>query len=176
MIQFPEFEHIKNVDPKLYDGLQKMSKAFLEMASKSGVGVGGSHTAPPTIGGLEVSSQNGWVVVKINDPAGAGQGIIRPLYYTVLYDVVPSLNIASSFPHPCFCYRTAKIYVGNATYYFGAYSFYSDAEISPIITFATPVFGGGTLQPPALPSPPAGGMSGIGPGGGFGRGLTRPKS
>lgn len=176
MIALPEFEHIKNSDPKLYDGLQKVSKALLEISSKTGVGVGGTHAAPPTIGGVNVTTSNGWASITIDDPEGANQGIIRPINYALFYDVSPNLNVNSSFQHFLGPYRVARIFVGNATYYFGGHSFYSDSPTSPIVVNPTPMFGGGTLQPPALPSPPAGGISGIGPGGGFGRGLTRPSS
>ena len=176
MVEFPEFEHIRYKDPVLYDGLKKVSQAWLEISSKSGVGVGSSHAAPPTIGGVNVTTNNGWASITIDDPAGAGQGIIRPLHYAVFYDTVPGLNVASSFQHYLGPYRVARIYVGNAVYYWGAHSFYLDSPASPIVMNPTAMPGGGYVQPPDLPKPPAGGISGIGPGGGFGRGSTRPTS
>jgi len=160
----------------LYDGLKKVSNAFLEVASKTGVGVGASHVAPPTIGGVNVTCQNGWATVTIDDPAGANQGIIRPINYCVLYDTVQALSVNSSFQEFAGPYRVKRIFIGNATYYFGAHSFYSDSPTSPIVMASGAKFGGGGLQPPALPSPPVGGISGIGPGGGYGRGATRPSS
>ena len=173
MINFPEFEHVSRTDPELYQGLMKLQRMLLETASKAGVGVGGSLSAPPQIQSILVTAENGFFDITINDVSAANQGIVRPISYFVMYDTIAGLSVGNSPTISLGPVRHVRPYLGNGTFYFGAYSSYNDSPISPVVSFGQSVAGGGSVSPPSLPLPPAGGISGIGTGGGYGRGNSR---
>lgn len=171
MLPLPSLNGIKDAAAKT--AIDTLHRALLEISSKLGVGLGGPLTAPANIQSVTAAGNNGWIDVTINDATTAQSGLVTQVNYFVVYDT-GTLNLKSSPTVALGPGRHYRFYAGNAAYNIGAYSSFNDSETSALVTAAgSPINGGGSVTPPALPAPPQGGSTGIGLGGGYGRGNAR---
>jgi hypothetical protein len=166
MLQVPEIEVARQIDPRLYEALKKIIAGINALGLRTGVDPHGTIAPPPAPAGLTVAAADGIFDIAVKDPSGPMHGIN--------YFLESATNPAFLNPtvYDLGATRNARIQLGNQTLYWRAYSQYLGSNPSAPTTFggATPtaVTGGGVNGP--APNPPQG--SGANPpgsgGGGFG--------
>ncbi len=166
MLKIPNLAALKS-DPYLYEALTRIVAAINQLGKSTGADPSGSVTPPPNIGSVTVTAQDGVFEIAIVDKSP----ITRPINYFVEYDTTANFDAPKVVPlGPT---RNARMFLGNLTLYWRAYSQYVGSNPSNPVTFGTPptaVPGGGTLSGPAQqPSQGSGTASGEQGGSGFGR-------
>jgi hypothetical protein len=167
-LSVPEIAYLRTKDSRLADALDKIVREINLTQKATGVAPAGRLPAPSTIAGLTVTAANGIFDIAISDPEVEQPGTAYFVEYSISANF-PSSQTHVSGPHSG---RNVTLTLGNATYYFRAYSAYpGSTAVSPIIVYGganpTGVPGGGTLAPPALSTGQGSGVSQV-PGFGFG--------
>jgi hypothetical protein len=162
----PEIAHVRTRDPRLADALDKIVDEINLTQRTTGVAPPGRLPTPSTLGGISVTAAGGKFDVQLNDPGVQQPGIV----YFVEFDTSP--NFSNAHVQGPFITRNIHLWLGNATYYFRAYSAYLGGTVtSPHITFGgttpTGVAGGGAVAGPT-PQPTRGSGTSPVPGYGFG--------
>lgn len=166
MLTIAQIAPLKSRDPYLYETLVQIVNSINLTAKQSGISPTGSLPTPPAIGAIEVTAANGLFDVALTDKEAAQAGIV----YFVEFDTSPTFaNAHVLFLGPS---RNGHVALGNATYYWRAYSMYQASGVrSPIVVLggSAPigVAGGGGAAGPA-PGPAQGSGTSQVPGFGFG--------
>lgn len=166
MLQIPEIESARQIDPRLYESLKKIVAAINALGTRTGVDPHGTIDTPAAPASISVTAADGIFDVAVKDPSQPMHGIN--------YFLESATNPAFLNPtvYDLGATRNARIQLGNQTLYWRTYSQYLGSNPSPPTTFGgaapTAVTGGGPNGP--APNPPQG--SGANPagsgGGGFG--------
>ena len=167
MLKIPNIAPIKNRDPYLYEALTRIVQAVNQLGKSTGADPAGSIAPPPNIGSVTVTAQDGVFEIAIVDDSAK----TRPINYFAEYDTTPNFDAPKVVPlGPT---RNARIFLGNPTLYWRAYSQYVGSNPSKPVTFGTPptgIAGGGALAGP-LPQASQGSGTASGQQGGSGFGI-----
>ena len=136
-------------DGKLLEALESLATQVSNLQQQTNANGTGQPQAPPTIGGLKVTGQNGHFNIAISDPS-------NPIYRDVHYWVEHADNPHFLNPHVIHMgqSRNHNLFLGNVTRYFRAFSSYSSSPpSSPVYhnnSQGTPmaVQGGGSVGGP----------------------------
>ena len=142
---------LPDIGAKLHEIVSDLNKQHQNIAQQlNGNGVG-QPNAPPAIGGLQVTGQNGHFNIAIVDAS--------PVYRGIQYFVEHTDNPQFTNPHVIHLgdSRNHNIYLGNVTRYWRAYSAYASSPAGKPVYFGssatpTPVVGGGPNGGPAFTS------------------------
>ena len=166
MLKIPNLAPLKSENPYLYEALTRIVQAVNQLGKSTGADPAGSIAPPPNIGSVSVTAQDGVFEIAIVDDSAK----TRPINYFVEYDTTPNFDAPKVVPlGPT---RNVRIFLGNLTLYWRAYSQYVGSNPSKPVTFGAPpaaAAGGGILSGPALAgSQGSGTASGQQGGSGFG--------
>lgn len=147
----------------MYEIVADLDKQHQNLASQVNGSGSGQPNAPPSIGGLAVTGQNGHFNIAIHD-----QG---PIYRGVNYFVEHADNPNFTNPHviDLGASRNHNIYLGNVTRYWRAYSSYGTSAPGKPAYFGSqgipaPVRGGGLAGGPAFTASKGSGTGAVGAG------------
>ena len=167
MLQIPEIESARQIDPRLYESLKKIIGAINALGARTGVDPHGTIATPTAPASISVSAADGIFDIAIADTSNPTHGIN--------YFLESATNPAFLNPtvYDLGATRNARIQLGNQTLYWRAYSQYLGSNPSPPAVFGgttpTAVSGGGPNGPAANPPQGSGANSPGSGGGGFGR-------
>ncbi len=167
MLQVPEIESARRIDPRLYEALKKIIGAINALGMRTGVDPHGTIATPPAPASISVSAADGIFDIAVVDSSGPMHGI------NYFVESATNPGFLSPTVYDLGATRNARIQLGNQTLYWRAYSQYLGSNPSPPVVYGgkTPiaVTGGGVTGP--TPNPPQGsGANPPGSGGGrFGK-------
>lgn len=148
-------DYIRSKDPKLFEALSDILTQQQNIAQQVNANPSGLPQSPPTISGLKVTGQNGMFHLQITDNG--------PIYRGISYHAEYADNPAFTNPQPIDmgAARNHTLFLGNGTYYFRAFSAYSNGPPgAPAYhggSIPVPVIGGGLIGGPALLPPQSSG-------------------
>ena len=135
---------------RLAEALQQIDDNHGVVTQQTNSNTTGRPQAPPAIGGLTVTGQNGHFDIAITDRGPIYAGIN---YYAVHADNAAFRNATVIDMGQS---RNHNVFLGNVTRYFGAYSSYGTSLPSGVAYHGgakpTPVTGGGSVGGPAFQS------------------------
>lgn len=138
---------LPQIGAKFYEMFKDVSDQLTTVEQQTNSNRTAPPNAPPSIGGLKVTGQNGHFNIAITDAS--------PVYRGVNYFVEHADNPHFTNPHviDLGASRNHNIFLGNVTRYFRAYSSYAGSPIGSPAYFGsgaqpTPVVGGGENSGP----------------------------
>lgn len=127
-IQVKNLEYLRTLhDGKLAEALESIAGGINNTIQQTNSNGSGSPQAPPTIGGLKVTGQNGHFNIAITDNS--------PIYRDVHYWIEHADNPHFLNPHVVHMgqSRNHNLFLGNVTRYFRGFSSYSSSPPSPAV-------------------------------------------
>lgn len=168
-------EALKDVHPQLYEFGRGVVGLFDGLGHQLGISLDKVNQAPPNLVNFSVVGQNGFFDCAIQDHSSPNPGIT----YYMEYSANPSFLRDSTFVIDMGASRNLHVFLGNATYYWRAYSKYPTSQANTPVIFggnASPIAvnGGGMQAPLTAPQPSQGSGGGVNGGQpGAGNGVNR---
>jgi hypothetical protein len=167
MLQIPEIESARQIDPRLYEALKKIIAGINALGMRTGVDPHGTVATPAPPSSIAVSAADGIFDIAIADASNPMHGI------NYFIESATNAGFVNPTVYDLGATRNVRIQLGNQRLYWRAYSQYLGSNPSaPLVYGGTnpiAVTGGGVNGP--SPNPPQGrGANSPGSGGGgFGR-------
>ncbi len=166
MLTIPQIKQIEARDAYLGEALRRLVTAVNGLGKGIGVDAHGAVPSPGPIAALSVQAADGIFDIAITDTSEVRRGI----FYFAESDTTPAF--AAPTVYFLGASRNLRLYLGNLTLYWRAYSQYLGSEPSTPVAYGTPpaaVVGGGANGPAQQPSSGSGTAAPDEGGSGFGR-------